>query len=150
MKDTREANRRLAALKDSEDFLATQQWKRPVNIEWDEVRERDEMTKTLTSQFVPKFNKSVTSCLHQPKDAKRSASMTQLGIKSAPRYLNHLIKKKKKHADAPPSPKFHNRKEARLFDQATQEKKDSESFAHEIVPVRYLELKRKINLDHIE
>jgi hypothetical protein len=37
-----------------------------------------------------------------------------------------------------------------LFNRATQEKKDSESFAHEIVPVRYLELKRKTNFDHIE
>ena len=54
-----------------------------MTVEWDEVRERDEMTKTLTSKFVPEFRKSVASCLGQePKEVKRSASMTQLGARS--------------------------------------------------------------------
>jgi hypothetical protein len=64
--------------------------------------------------------------------------------------LNHFIKKKKKGFDEPPSPVFSDRKEERLYHLAFLEKKASEPFAHEIIPVRYLELKRKINLDHIE
>jgi hypothetical protein len=68
--------------------------------------------------------------------------------------LNHLIKKKKKAEDEPPSPKFANRKEERIYNLAIQEIKQlqqqqSSSFQHEIIPVKYLEVKRKNRLGYL-
>ena len=44
--------------------------------------------------------------------------MTSLGMKSQPRYLNHLIKKKKKELDDPPSPVFESTREERIYNLA--------------------------------